>query len=94
MSRLRWTCLLGLLLTAAGCKTTGGPSWLHPGSAPQQQARARTFDPYPETNVGPDVTGVRPREYSKSIPEVDRARQLNQTDPLRAGWLPWNWGKN
>lgn len=64
-----------LLLTAmSGCKSTAGPSWLHPGSAPMQQARALRYDPYPENEPSPGMAGVRPREYEKPPPEPSRAR--------------------
>jgi len=78
MSKWPVLCVIGLLL-AAGCKTTARPNWFRPGTAQQQQARATRFDPYPETNIGPPMTGVRPREFDRSIPEVDRAQQFSQT---------------
>jgi hypothetical protein len=77
----------------AGCETTGKPNWMHPGSAQQQQARAVQFDPYPENEPGPKMEGVRPREYEKPIPEVDRARWESPANPWSASWLPWNWSR-
>ncbi len=78
MTRWAIVCVAGLLL-AAGCKTTAKPSWFRPGTAKEQQSRALRFDPYPETNIGPPMAGARPREFDRSIPEVDRAQQFSQT---------------
>jgi hypothetical protein len=80
-----------LALVAAGCETTSRPSLSHPGTAQQQQARAVQFDPYPENIPGPNMDGIRPRDYDKPIPEVDRGRMTNPTNPWSASWLPWNW---
>jgi hypothetical protein len=64
-----------LILTAlAGCQRTAGPCWLHPGSASTQQNRALRYDPYPENEPGPEMVGVRPREYQKPPSEASRAR--------------------
>ena len=76
----------GLLVCAAvGCNRDphefGSPKVLGPGTATQQQARATRFDPYPENEPGPALTGVRPREYDRPIPEVDRSRWQRETAP-------------
>ncbi len=63
-----------LLISTAGCIHTGGPQWLHPGSAKCQQNRALRYDPYPENEPGPTMVGVRPREYQMPPPEPSRAR--------------------
>ena len=73
---------LGMLLAAglAGCQGDkfGWPNWLHPGTTQQQEMRAARFDPYPQSDPGPNMganmNGTRPREYETPIPEVDRAR--------------------
>ena len=91
MNRVWMLCLGVLLAAGAGCHVAR-PNWSQPGTAPQQQQRAQRYDPYPENEPGPKLTGVRPREYEKPIPEVDRARWQPQ-DALRASWLPWNWGR-
>jgi len=71
-----WVCVL--LGTACGCAQDrpdfGWPRFFGPGPADRQQQRAVRFDPYPQDNGGPALTGVRPREYEKPIPEIDRAR--------------------
>jgi hypothetical protein len=94
MNRLRLT-VLGTFLAVglAGCAGLDRPNWSHPGSVTEQQTRAQRFDPYPENEPGPKITGARPREYEKPIPEVDRARWPQTSGVLRAGWLPWNWGR-
>jgi hypothetical protein len=82
--RRPWLFVAGLMMGTAlgGCKNTAGPSWLHPGSAPAQQARALRYDPYPENEAGPEMVGVRPREYQKPPSEASRAR-----------WQHGNWGQ-
>lgn len=85
----------GLLLAtlAAGCASTGRPSWGHPGPAEAQQQRAVRYDPYPETEPGGSMTGTRPPGYEKPIPEVDRARWPKSGEATSYRWLPWNWGR-
>jgi len=94
MGRLRWM-VWGMLVVveASGCAGLDRPNWFHPGPAQEQQLRAQRFDPYPENEPGPAITGARPREYEKPVPEVDRARWTQSSQALRAGWLPWNWGR-
>jgi hypothetical protein len=94
MKRL-WSiaCVAFCAVAQCGCANLSKPSWLHPGSAKEQQARAERFDPYPETNTGPTVEGARPREYETSPPEVDRGRALKPSQSSRTAWLPWNWGR-
>jgi hypothetical protein len=73
---------LPILSALAGCCSTAGPDWAHPGGADVQQKRALRFDPYPENEPGPALTGVRPREYEDPPPETSRAR-----------WTLGNWGQ-
>jgi hypothetical protein len=79
-----WLFAAGLLILAvlAGCATTGTPDWVHPGTAQAQQARAQRYDPYPQTEIGPPMSGDRPRDYDQSPPEPSRAR-----------WQLGNWGQ-
>ena len=73
MRRL-WSLATGLLVLGmiVGCQNQKGqqtiatPSLAHPRSADVQQKRALRYDPYPETNVGPEMVGVRPREYRET----------------------------
>ncbi len=81
---LETRCLAAVLLLLAlfGCQSTAGPDWTHPGSAPKQQTRALRYDPFPENEPGPPMTGVRPREY-----------QRPPAEPSRARWTLGNWGQ-
>lgn len=88
MERFLWWSLTAVLvLGLGGCKGMAGPNWLHPGTAKYQQDRAHQFDPYPEVGTGPEMVGVRPREFQVPPPEVQRARQAE----LRKRWFPWQW---
>ncbi len=79
MSRYTWilaALLMGVGLS--GCSSISAPNWCHPGTAAQQRARAERFNPYPETEIGPNITGARPREFEQQIAE-----------PARARWTSW-----
>jgi hypothetical protein len=73
--------VLPILIAPAGCCHTARPDWAHPGGTEVQQKRALRYDPYPENEPGPALTGVRPREYESPPPETSRAR-----------WTKGNWG--
>jgi hypothetical protein len=79
-----WLTAVGLLVfgTLGGCARTAGPCWLHPGPEKCQQTRALRYDPYPENEPGPEMVGVRPRDYQKPPPETSRPR-----------WQLGNWGQ-
>jgi hypothetical protein len=99
MKRL-WSFGAGLLLLAAiaGCQNQkgeqviAGPSLAHPRSAEIQQKRALRYDPYPETNVGPDMVGVRPREYQVPPAEVSRGRWGPKNESLADSKNSDRWG--
>jgi hypothetical protein len=57
-----------------GEPTMAMPSLAHPRSADIQQKRALRYDPYPETRGGPEMVGVRPREYQNPPAEASAAR--------------------
>ncbi|MGE0608664.1 MAG: membrane or secreted protein [Pirellulales bacterium] len=71
--------LIGFV-TAGGCATTETPQFYTTRSSQEQQAAAQRFDPYPETDVGPQALGSRPRDYQKPVAEPSRAR-----------WDPTTW---
>lgn len=73
--------VLPILIAPAGCCSTARPDWTHPGGAEVQQKRALRYDPYPENEPGPVLTGVRPRQYEVPPPETSRAR-----------WTRGKWG--
>ena len=61
-----------------GCRSVSPPNWFCPGTEANQQSRAERYDPYPESEPAPEITGGRPREYQKALAEPSRAR-----------WMPW-----
>jgi hypothetical protein len=54
------------------------PQLLEPGSDQLQRQRAQQFDPYPDTNIGPSVTGGRPDGYTVPMPEPVRGTANNR----------------
>ena len=76
-----WSVASGLLVLSVlgGCKTTAKPSLTEPRGADVQQKRALRYDPYPDTNAGPAMTGVRPRDYD--IPPAETTRARWERDP-------------
>ncbi len=73
---------LCLMMGMLGCRNLAGPNWLHPGSESDQLRRAKRYDPYPETSMGPSTTNVRPRGFEHPIAEPSQARwELNHWEP-------------
>jgi len=64
------------LLGSVGCPTMQGPGYIHPGSAQYQQSQAQRFDPYPATDVGPDMA-ARPLAYIRPAPENERVQNVD-----------------
>ncbi len=62
------------LASCSGCADIAAPRVFHPGSEEYQQARAQRFDPYPMTDVAPEVAGGRPLQYIKPAPENERVQ--------------------
>ena len=99
MRRL-WSLATGLLVLGmiVGCQNQKGqqtiatPSLAHPRSADVQQKRALRYDPYPETNVGPEMAGVRPREYEAPPAEVSRGRWGLQNEKIANYPNSQRWG--
>lgn len=75
-----------MLLAVTGCPNLKGPGYLHPGTAAYQQAEAQRFDPFPETDVGPDMA-ARPLAYMRPAPETER-NQNAMTFAERYGTAP------
>ncbi len=74
--------IIGLfLLPMAGCANLARPNWFNPGTVQQQRIRALHSDPYPDTDAGPEMTGVRPREFSSSLPEAVKNQPYSFLDP-------------
>ncbi|GAA4423477.1 hypothetical protein [Bremerella cremea] len=75
-----------LLVTMAlsplvGCASLARPNWTNPGTVEQQRLRALHSDPYPDTDAGPEMVGVRPRDYNKSLPEAVKNQPYSFLDP-------------
>lgn len=75
MRRVLTTVLLLWTLLAAGCAATEErPQFYQTRTIEEQRANAQRFDPYPEPEVGPNITGTRPRDYARPVAEPSRAR--------------------
>ena len=77
---MRLVLLLTLLtaLPTLGCAQGRFARWWQPqGTVQQQRLRATLHDPYPDQDLGPEVMGGRPRDYSRQLPEPVRSRYLN-----------------
>ena len=57
-----------MIVGCQGYRLPFGP----PGTINEQRNRAAIHDPFPETDVGPDVIGGRPREFDRPLPEAKR----------------------
>ena len=85
MSRWIQVAALALLLVViSGC------GWLRPrGSGPgdiyYQRNNAVLHDPYPDNDAGPEMVGVRPREYQKPRAEPVRSRLMRDAWWWRQG---------
>lgn len=67
--------ILLFLFAPIGCGAMR-PKLQNPGPAQFQQYNAILHDPYADKDAGPEVVGVRPREFSNP-----------QAEPVRARWL-------
>ncbi len=54
------------------------------GTIERQKARAAAVDPYPLNDIGPEVSGGRPRDFSSPQPEPVRA--FDGRLPMRPGF--------
>lgn len=75
---IKYLAVLLLCLGASGCRTYRS-NWLHPGSEKYQRQQAVLFDPYADNDLGPEVVGVRPREYDKPLSEPQRAQLFRES---------------
>lgn len=69
------TALLMLISGCQGYRLPIGP----PGTINEQRNRAAIFDPFPETDIGPDIIGGRPREFDRPLPEAERVPLYRDT---------------
>ncbi len=73
-----------LTLPLAACSPTlRRPQLQHPGPAGFQRNNALLFDPYPSSDLGPEIDGGRPRGFQKPPQEITRARQQSPLAPWR-----------
>ena len=73
--------LAPLMSVGTGCANLARPQWFNPGTVQQQRLRALHSDPYPDTNLGPEMVGVRPRDFDKSLPEAVNNQPYSFLDP-------------
>lgn len=66
-----------LYATITGCVTF--PSIRSPGNIAYQQNRATLHDPYTDNDIGPEVVGGRPREFSKPLAEPVRNQMYRES---------------
>ena len=76
---LRYALFVIVLLGACGCAGTGHSKIFHPGPAEYQQKQAERFDPFPMTDVGPDMQ-ARPRDFIRPAPENERVQNPDAYD--------------
>lgn len=69
----RYALIAIALLGACGCAGVGHSKIFHPGPAEYQQRQAERFDPFPMTDVGPDMQ-ARPRAFLRPAPENERVQ--------------------
>ncbi len=69
LSKILVVCFLVIGLT--GCYNLR-PNVAQPGPKEVQRARAVIHDPWPDTNAGPEMLGVRPHDYMKPNAEPVR----------------------
>jgi hypothetical protein len=68
----------GLFMMPACSPTIRKPRLESPGTAPIQRYNATQFDPYPQTDMGPEIVGGRPPDFAIPVPEVERASQYTR----------------
>ena len=71
---------VGLLAGVSGCHLR--PDLATPGTMDAQRVRSMQHDPYPSNELGPPVTGVRPRDFDLPRSEVT---QLQSNPSARQG---------
>lgn len=72
----RYALLSLALVGATGCAGLQGPGYIHPGTAQYQQNQAQRFDPFPATDVGPDMA-ARPLAFIRPAPENERVQNVD-----------------
>ncbi|MCH2126610.1 MAG: membrane or secreted protein [Pirellulaceae bacterium] len=73
--------LLLLLFSGIGCANYRPFNWFPAGTISQQQQAATLHDPYPNNDIGPEMVGLRPREFAKPLAEPVRNSQFGNYLP-------------
>ncbi|MEZ6088604.1 MAG: membrane or secreted protein [Pirellulaceae bacterium] len=76
--RLTLAILAATFITAGGCRGYRTPFNTAPGTTQQQRFEAVAHDPYPQDDLGPEVTGGRPRDYQNPVAEPVRQDVLRE----------------
>jgi hypothetical protein len=63
-----------MLAILSGCRGLTHPDLFHPGPADLQRNRAKRFDPYPESEIGPGMEDARPPDFQQGMPVPTRSR--------------------
>lgn len=71
-----WAILMVGVAALSGCRGIHCPTLQDPGTAKSQREWAQRYDPYPESQVGPEVAGARPRDFDATRAEPQRARHF------------------
>jgi hypothetical protein len=67
------------LFCSVGCQSPRGRILPAPGPIWHQQQQAVLHDPYPATDIGPEVVGGRPRSYDHPQPEATRSKYFRES---------------
>ncbi|MGE0757361.1 MAG: hypothetical protein AB7F89_21730 [Pirellulaceae bacterium] len=82
--------LMAVVLATAGGMGCGlrRPFERPPGTVEQQRREAAAHDPYADNDLGPEVVGGRPREFSKPDPVAERSRAHPASqNGMTGGWF-------
>jgi len=83
MGRIRkWTTIALLLAALCGCRSDGR-LFAPAGTVQKQRFNATVFDPYADSELGPEVVGSRPKDYQKPLTDSDKSRLF------RKMWSPF-----
>lgn len=83
-----WALLIVAVVGLSGCRGVYCPTLQGPGTAKYQREWAQRYDPYPESQVGPEVLGGRPKDFDDTRAEPQRARNFFQAPRTPSLGLP------
>ena len=79
LRNLTFSAAAVMLLSTFGCQSDRGRVLPAPGPIWYQQQQAVLHDPYPATDIGPEVVGGRPRSYDHPQPEATRSKYFRES---------------